>query len=210
MPDCEYQLEQIDELFRSASMKTVAAALVNAQRSHNLQSESALIKKIADTYQPLPKVNATTAMPMPQRFMSKLVFGANTCWIWRGCVDEIGYGRFPYKGENKAHRVAHKLFIGPIPSGQLVLHKCDNRQCVNPDHLFTGTQFENMRDMVRKGRGKQPLLNGSLNPMAKLTEQAVTAIRLMLANGAKQIEASKTFGVSPMTISRIARNEAWK
>ncbi len=78
-----------------------------------------------------------------------------SCWIWRGALFASGYGKVSC-GEKKrrAHRVAHELFIGPLPDDLHVLHRCDNPPCVNPTHLFLGTHIDNMRDMEAKGRAK--------------------------------------------------------
>ena len=191
-------------------MKQIASALVKSQKAKDVVTEAALLKQMADLRWPLRKVNAASASPMPNRFIEKVIFGASDCWVWRGHVDAIGYGRFHYMGENKAHRVSHILFKGEVPDGMFVLHKCDNRQCVNPDHLFLGTQSDNMRDMVTKGRGHKPDISGTKNPMAKLDAEKVKQIRRMVASGSKQIDACRAFGVSPMTVSRIIRGEAWK
>ena len=82
------------------------------------------------------------------------------CWNWLLHKDRIGYGRLKVSMGNRhqfrftaAHRYAWELWIGPIPDGMFVLHKCDNRGCCNPEHLFLGTQADNIRDMHRKGRG---------------------------------------------------------
>lgn len=191
-------------------MEQMAKDLLAAQRAGDVSAQSSVLKRIADATRPLRRVNAASASPMPGRFFEKVVFGLNDCWVWRGHVDEIGYGRFPYEGENKAHRVAYALFNGAIPNGMLVLHKCDNRQCVNPAHLFLGTQKDNMADMSAKDRGVAPRLFGERNPMSKLSAEQVAEIRAMVEGGAKQIDACKRFGVSPMTVSRIIRRQAWK
>jgi hypothetical protein len=84
----------------------------------------------------------------------------NGCFEWIACLDGRGYGTFWTNRGCGAHRIAFELYCGPIPSGLWVLHHCDNRKCVNPSHLFLGTQFDNMRDMVRKGRMNPDQLAG--------------------------------------------------
>lgn len=77
------------------------------------------------------------------------------CWLWQGALDISGYGRFWCHGNDfKSHRFAWILARGEIPDGMCVLHRCDNPQCVNPDHLFLGTNADNTRDMLEKGRGR--------------------------------------------------------
>lgn len=87
------------------------------------------------------------------RFLAK-VQQEGECLLWRGAKDKDGYGWFiwSYRDQRYAHRVAHELFIGPIPAKIQVLHSCDKPGCVNPDHLFLGTNLDNMRDKVAKGR----------------------------------------------------------
>ena len=75
------------------------------------------------------------------------------CWIWMAGRFDTGYGSFWLNGTDvRAHRVAYELYVGAIPEGMWVLHRCDIRECVNPDHLFLGTHQDNMDDMARKGR----------------------------------------------------------
>lgn len=79
----------------------------------------------------------------------------NVCWIWTGLLQKSGYGVIKRKQKAvRAHRAAYELYVGPIPTGLHVLHRCDNPPCVNPQHLFLGTHVDNMRDMEKKGRAK--------------------------------------------------------
>lgn len=91
-----------------------------------------------------------------KRFWPKTIRDENSgCWEWTAHIASNGYGRFGLNGKARdSHRVAWELSFGPIPNGLSVLHVCDNRRCVRPDHLFLGTQRDNMIDAVRKGRMK--------------------------------------------------------
>lgn len=156
----------------------------------------------------MKRVNQHTALPMPDRFLAK-VDRRGSCWEWLGCRNRLGYGQFLFGGESKAHRVAFRLFVGPITGGLYVLHRCDNRACVNPEHLFLGTQADNVHDMVSKGRHVVHRSFGEANPMAKLTREQVAAIRSAVDAGVTQRSLCQPYGVSPMTISRIVRRQAW-
>lgn len=93
-----------------------------------------------------------------QRFMKFVSKSDNGCWLWIGAFEKnprcLPYGWFYWVGRGKlrAHRVSYELFVGELGKSQCVLHKCDNPKCVNPDHLSTGTQADNIRDMIAKGR----------------------------------------------------------
>lgn len=98
------------------------------------------------------------------RLMEKVVWNGDEheCWEWQGGCDRVrdltrGYGRFWLNGRmESAHRVAYEEFIGPVPEGQFVLHDCDNPPCVNPVHLYAGTNSDNQADRVRRGRFVSP------------------------------------------------------
>ena len=134
---------------------------------------------------------------LEERFHAKYqVVEPGGCWIWMAALTG-GYGRFTV-GRNleRAHRVSWKLHKGPIPEGLLVLHHCDIRSCVNPDHLFIGTPMDNTQDMWRKGRGRGP---------TKLTDDDVRAIR-NFAGTLKHYEIADLFGVSKSYISYIVNH----
>lgn len=96
-------------------------------------------------------------MPRTKAFWSQVRRESGTgCWEWTGSTIPKGYGQFRYDGDNElAHRISWAIANGPIPDGVMVCHHCDNRICVRPDHLFLGDAFDNMQDMVAKGRHYQ-------------------------------------------------------
>src|SRR5690606_16365400 len=113
-----------------------------------------------------PRKKTTRGRDDMSRFLQSVAMGGSECWYWNGFIDEAGYGRTLIAGENKAHRASYRLFKGDIPTGDKVLHSCDTRCCVNPDHLRLGTQAENVADMVEKGRQRSVPHTGEENPMA--------------------------------------------
>lgn len=132
------------------------------------------------------------------------------CWRWNGATTPEGYGKIGQSHSStqlRAHRVSWGLHNGDIPAGKEVLHFCDNPNCTRPDHLFLGTQRDNVLDMDRKGRRKMP--RGEDHGRAKLTEQEVAEIRIMASLGAKQRDIAKQFGVARSLVGRIVLQQAW-
>lgn len=129
-------------------------------------------------------------------------WGRRGCWVWVGGIHHSGYGVFK---RGAAHRRAYELYIDKIPMGKFVCHKCDNRRCVRPSHLFTGTAADNNRDRAAKGRSKP--LKGYLwytkGRHAKLSAVKVRAIRTN--NDLSTRRLAKIFEVSQSTISRIKK-----
>lgn len=148
---------------------------------------------------------------LEERFWSKIQ-KTKGCWLWlANCTKDkegnrryglIGAGR---RGEGMlyAHRVSWELHNGVIPEGMLVLHRCDNPQCVRPSHLFLGTQFDNMQDMVRKGRqGKTGPVPGT-GAKSKLSQRRLAALRKDGASGVSKEELAARYGVCVSTVRNI-------
>lgn len=145
-------------------------------------------------------------LPLRERFY-RYVKKTATCWEWVGYTVH-GYGRLNVEGRPEmAHRLAWRLERGEIPVGLFVLHKCDNPGCCNPEHLYLGTQAENMRDMTVRQRAHTTGPQGSAHFNAKLTEDDVRAIRAATGNLAA---LARHYGVSYITINKIRRGETWQ
>lgn len=141
------------------------------------------------------------------RFMNKLDKASSPigCWLWTGKTrTQWGYGRVGIGGKYPVvHRVAYEAFVGPIPDGMSVLHRCDVPACCNPDHLFLGTHQDNMDDMVNKKRS----IGGNHRT---LNESDVIAIRNRFTDGTDRGELALMFGVSRTQINRIINRSMWK
>lgn len=151
------------------------------------------------------------------RFWSKVEKTA-TCWIWLASKDIKGYGWFGINSRNvvKAHRFSYEFHKGKIPKdgngkrfGMFVCHHCDNPSCVRPEHLFLGTNADNMRDMVLKGRSHDG--SGINSPTAKFTLKQIKGIREAYKNGKRGIVKKLTnkYKVNRNTIRRIVHNYTW-
>lgn len=158
------------------------------------------------------EINLNAPTDAATRFWSKVNKTAD-CWLWFGNSDEHGYGRIGMgskKDKSKksvlAHRYSWELAKGEIPKGLFVLHKCDTPACVNPDHLFLGTQRTNVADMVQKNRQQK----GESNGMAALTTAQVRGIKSMLSAGATKASIARQYEVSPSLVSMINSGKRWK
>lgn len=142
-----------------------------------------------------------------ERFWSKVQRGAShECWPWTASVNARGYGTFGFEGRTQsAHRVAYKLSRGEI-TGSAVCHTCDNKLCCNPDHLYDGSDADNVRDAVE--RGQHP--RGERHGRAKLTEDDIRAMRRAYNDGVFIKDLADQYGVSDVTAGRVVHRRIWK
>lgn len=162
-------------------------------------------------------------MDYAERFWTKVAIGApDECWLWQASKNAHGYGQYGLrklrKGPIVAHRYSWILTHGPIPEGMKVCHRCDNPPCVNPAHLFLGTQTDNVRDATAKrrmaagprhGSHTKPdtVRRGTAHHGAKLSEDDVRAIRADTRTY-KQIAAA--YGLHPMYVFAIRHRRTWR
>ena len=146
----------------------------------------------------------------------KFVNKTDSCWLWTGGrMRSGGYGRFTLEGKRwRAHVLSYRTSKGKIPSGMGVLHRCDVTNCVNPDHLFLGTQADNNRDRHKKGRTKGMFQKGnnlgSNHPRATLNEEKVREIKKFISlSKTKKTNAANIFNVSAQQIYSIKTGKTW-
>lgn len=153
-----------------------------------------------------PKGSGLT--PVIERLRGKTVISDGGCWLWTGHQGHNGYGQIALDGKRlRVHRVSYELHHGPIPGSSLVLHRCDVRNCWNPDHLFVGTPAENSDDMMGKARHIPAPSPGMANGNALLTDDQVRAIR---ADQRRIVDIAEAYGIHFTTVSDIRRRKSWR
>lgn len=144
----------------------------------------------------------------PEKFW-KRVNKTEYCWIWMGAHQKDGYGILTYHQKGYlAHRLSYELCNGLIPDGLYVCHTCDNPSCVNPSHLYLGTQSDNMKDRARRGRNNQTRAN---HPRAKFSEKEIEIIRTNYTGmRGEQRRLARKYNVAESTIRSIVKFINWK
>lgn len=158
-----------------------------------------------------PMAGVQNHAPPNERFMRKVRKDVSGCWIWEGARhNKTGYGSFQPGGRGSpttgAHRYSYEMHKGPAPKGLHVMHSCDNRRCVNPDHLSLGTPKNNTDDMLAKGRWHGGVSIGEASGAAKLTEALV---REMRASPDTHADWARCLGLGPNTIRAARTGRRW-
>lgn len=154
-----------------------------------------------------PDLPSLVSPRIKRRLLARRVVDPSSgCWLSSYCGDGAGYAHFRVDGRMVcAHRLSFAAFVGSIPAGKLVLHRCDVRKCFNPEHLFLGSHADNAADAVRKGRLFRAV--GEANGSAKLSADQVRELR---ASSLSAVELAKRFGVSDTSVRQARRGLTWK
>ena len=141
-------------------------------------------------------------MEAQERFLQYVKEAESGCHEWQSTIKKDGYGQFWYDGKNmRAHRAAYILLKGKIPKGKFILHKCDNRCCVNLEHLYVGTQKDNVQDMYRRGRNK-----GHRTVDVALVKEIR---RLYKEGGCSQQQIADIYDLKQPAVSKIILRKTW-
>lgn len=133
--------------------------------------------------------------------LNSIIISESNCWDWKKSKNKSGYGQIMFKRKScLAHRISWIIFKDEIIDKSNVLHKCDNPSCINPDHLFLGTQQDNIKDMFNKKRSK----------WQKLSKEDVVNIRLMFSKNVDRLEIVKKYKISLSNLCQILKNQIWK
>lgn len=148
---------------------------------------------------------------MRTKLYRRIVQTPSGCWEWTGSRTKAGYGDFQHDGvKYYAHRASWLVHHGPIPAGAHVLHRCDNRSCWNPSHLFLGDNQANTDDKIAKGRMRHGHVYGEQHPNSRLTWEQVRDIRQRYASGQLRKNIAQVYGVDTKTIRLIVIGRTWK
>ena len=188
-----------------AACAAAAAEIVRLRRLCNdAASTDERREKARQSCRAISKASYTPrGLPAHERIKRRTVADEATgCWVWQGSCGVNGYGSLRTGDNGKpvlCHRIMYEHACGPIPKGMVVMHKCDNRRCCNPEHLQLGTQRENIRDMHRKGKCGRTVLN----------IDEVREIRRLHEAGSGVQKLASVFGVGSYTIQAIVSGRSW-
>lgn len=158
-------------------------------------------------------LRALTHEEWVQRFFEQIdKNGPNGCWLWTGAKYRGGYGHMGMNGKNtKVHRFSYEHFVGPIPAGLIVRHKCDNPCCVNPEHLMTGTHKDNTNDKIARGRFRYGTARGEANGRTKLTVESVMKTKEMWDTKQFTIPMiAAATGITRTNVGAIVQGRTWR
>lgn len=161
-------------------------------------------------------------LPLASRFRLRVNIpdhAEGTCWTWGGMIDQEGYGRISLRSsefipglrkDRLTHRLSWEITFGEIPNEMCVLHRCDNRKCVRPSHLFLGDRDANNKDRENKGRGGHSKLAGAMSPNSKMSIEQISIIRSHPRFRGWTRKLAKDFGVHHKTILKAANGKTYK
>jgi hypothetical protein len=153
-----------------------------------------------------PRLKGTT---LEEKLMLNSVVNDSGCRIWERAKDDLGYGKIPHNGKQRlVHRLAFELWVEPLGDKMFVCHRCDVPSCLEPTHLFQGTNQENMDDKGQKGR--QAKLKGVLNGNSAFCDYDIREMRALYSAGFGQAELGRMYDVSRGTINDIVKRRRWK
>ena len=145
-------------------------------------------------------------LPIEARLWGRVAMSDRGCWVFLGAVLTTGYAVIAYDSRRtcRASRVAYTIAYRTIPPGMHIGHRCDNRACVNPEHLFAGTHTDNMQDMLAKGRSAA----GMRNAKTRHPQTVIDRVRALVAGGSSQAEAARMTGLTKGYVSKLIRRVA--
>lgn len=137
------------------------------------------------------------------RLEAKCAPSPTGCWEWTACITRGGYGAIQLDGKKVgAHRAMMQAVHGHVPPSMYVCHRCDNKRCINPDHLFFGTAVDNARDRASKGRSFKP--TGAFNVMSKVGARLALAMKSEIQSGQRIKDVAQRYGLHPATVKKHA------